>query len=64
MKRMGVKTFEREFDDLYFAEDEDVEFPTDSGKIELYSTYFEQMQDLIRCQYICLTRNRLKDFTG
>ncbi len=42
MKRIGVKTFERETDDLYFAEDEDVEFPTDSGKIELYSTYFEQ----------------------
>jgi thiosulfate reductase / polysulfide reductase chain A len=42
MERIGVKTFEREADDLYFAEDENVEFPTDSGKIELYSTYFEQ----------------------
>jgi thiosulfate reductase/polysulfide reductase chain A len=42
MKRIGVKTFERESDDLYFADNEIIEFPTDSGKIELYSTYFEQ----------------------
>ena len=42
MKKIGVKNFEREFDDLYFAENEDVAFPTDSGKIELYSAYFEQ----------------------
>jgi thiosulfate reductase / polysulfide reductase chain A len=42
LKISGVKTFDREFDDLYFAEDEQVEFPTDSGKIELYSLYFEQ----------------------
>ena len=42
MKTTGVKTFEREYDDIYFADDEKVEFPTDSGKIELYSTYFEQ----------------------
>ncbi len=41
MQRIGVKTFERDYDDLYFAEDEQVEFPTDSGKIELYSAYFE-----------------------
>ncbi len=41
MQRIGVKTFEREADDLYFAENEDVEFFTDSGKIELYSAYFE-----------------------
>jgi len=42
MKATGVKTFERDADDLYFTEDEKVEFPTDSGKIELYSSYFEQ----------------------
>ena len=42
MKHLGVKTFEREYDDIYFTDDEDVVFPTDSGKIELYSTYFEQ----------------------
>lgn len=41
MKRIGVKNFEREADDLYFAEDEDVEFFTDSGKIELYSSTLE-----------------------
>jgi thiosulfate reductase/polysulfide reductase chain A len=41
MKRIGVKTWERDADDLYFAEGEDVEFPTDSGKIELYSKYLE-----------------------
>jgi thiosulfate reductase/polysulfide reductase chain A len=42
LKKSGVRNFEREADDLYFAEDEDVQFPTDSGKIELYSVYFEQ----------------------
>jgi thiosulfate reductase / polysulfide reductase chain A len=41
MQRVGVKTFEREADDLYFSEDEQVEFSTDSGKIELYSAFFE-----------------------
>ncbi len=43
MQRIGVKTFEREFDDIYITEDEVVEFYTDSGKIELYSIYYEQM---------------------
>ena len=42
MQRIGVKTNERDADDLYFAENENVVFPTDSGKIELYSKYFEQ----------------------
>jgi thiosulfate reductase/polysulfide reductase chain A len=42
MQRSGVKNFNREYDDLYYAVDEDVAFPTDSGKIELYSAYFEQ----------------------
>ena len=37
MKRIGVKTFEREYDDIYFADNEDVEFFTNTGKIELYS---------------------------
>jgi thiosulfate reductase / polysulfide reductase chain A len=41
MKRIGVKTFERDADDIYFSENEKIEFPTDSGKIELYSEYFE-----------------------
>jgi thiosulfate reductase/polysulfide reductase chain A len=41
MQRIGVKTYERDADDLYYAEDENVAFPTDSGKIELYSKYFE-----------------------
>ncbi|MFN8240926.1 MAG: molybdopterin-dependent oxidoreductase [Bacteroidales bacterium] len=42
LRRTGVMNFEREADDLYFGEDEKVEFPTDSGKIELYSRYFEE----------------------
>jgi thiosulfate reductase/polysulfide reductase chain A len=42
MQRIGVKTKEREADDLYFAENENVAFSTDSGKIELYSKYIEQ----------------------
>jgi thiosulfate reductase/polysulfide reductase chain A len=37
MKKIGVKKFEREFDDLYFADGEIPEFDTPSGKIELYS---------------------------
>jgi thiosulfate reductase/polysulfide reductase chain A len=41
MKKIGVKTFERDADDIYFADGEQVEFSTDSGKIELYSGYFE-----------------------
>jgi thiosulfate reductase/polysulfide reductase chain A len=42
MKKLGVKTFEREADDVYISEGEKTEFPTDSGKIELYSSYFEE----------------------
>ena len=34
MQRIGIKTFPREYDDLYFANGEDVEFNTISGKIE------------------------------
>ncbi len=40
MQRIGVKTFDREYDDLYFANGEDIEFMTNTGKIELYSTEF------------------------
>jgi thiosulfate reductase/polysulfide reductase chain A len=43
MKRIGVKTFERDADDLYMTEGEEPNFPTDSGKIELYSTALEQL---------------------
>jgi thiosulfate reductase/polysulfide reductase chain A len=38
MKRIGVKTFERSYDDLFFRDGEEHEFYTDTGKIELYST--------------------------
>lgn len=41
MQRKGVMTFERAYDDIYFTDDEDVEFFTNTGKIELYSTSFE-----------------------
>ncbi len=41
MKRIGVKNFPREADDLFFAPDEEVVFNTTSGKIELYSTDME-----------------------
>jgi thiosulfate reductase / polysulfide reductase chain A len=37
MQRIGVKTLEREADDIYFAPGEEVEFYTPTGKIELYS---------------------------
>jgi thiosulfate reductase/polysulfide reductase chain A len=38
MQRIGVKTFDRSYDDLYFRPGEEVEFFTNTGKIELYST--------------------------
>lgn len=41
MKQIGVKKFKRETDDLYFSEDQEIEFNTNSGKIELYSTALE-----------------------
>ncbi|MCT4604177.1 MAG: molybdopterin-dependent oxidoreductase [Marinifilum sp.] len=42
MQRIGVKRLEREYDDLYFADGEEVEFDTNTGKIELYSTALEE----------------------
>ena len=42
MKRIGVKNFPREYGDLYFTEGEDIEFNTNTGKIELYSTAFAE----------------------
>jgi len=41
MQRIGVKTMDREYDDLFFAPGEEVEFYTNTGKIELYSTELE-----------------------
>ena len=38
MKRIGVKNLPREYDDLFFAPDEEYEFNTNTGKIELFST--------------------------
>jgi thiosulfate reductase/polysulfide reductase chain A len=38
MQRIGVKTYERSYPDLYFQPGEEIEFDTNSGKIELYST--------------------------
>ena len=37
MKRIGVKTFDRK-NSMYLAKDEDFQFNTNTGKIELYST--------------------------
>ena len=42
MQRIGVKTLDREYDDMYFEEDEEIDFNTNTGKIELYSTALEQ----------------------
>ena len=42
MQRIGVKKMKREYDDLYFRDGEDIEFNTNSGKIELYSTSLEE----------------------
>ena len=41
MKKIGIKKFPREYDDLYFSDDQDIEFNTNTGKIELYSTDLE-----------------------
>ena len=38
MKKIGVKKFERGSGPLYIADGEDYEFPTNTGKVELYST--------------------------
>ena len=38
MQKVGVKTFPRAYDDLYFKDGEEREFYTNTGKIELYST--------------------------
>lgn len=38
MKQLGVKKFPRAYNDLYFMEGQEVEFNTNTGKIELYST--------------------------
>ncbi len=42
MQRIGVKNLKRPYDDLYFKDDEDIEFNTNTGKIELYSTSLEE----------------------
>ncbi len=42
MKRIGVKNFPREYGGLYFEDGEDIEFNTNTGKIELYSTAMEE----------------------
>lgn len=41
MKKLGVKKFPREYDDLYYRPGEEIEFNTNTGKIELYSTDLE-----------------------
>jgi thiosulfate reductase/polysulfide reductase chain A len=38
MKKIGVKVFERGSGPLYIGDGEDYEFPTNTGKIEFYST--------------------------
>lgn len=38
MQRTGVKTFDRSYSNLYYQPGEDIEFNTNTGKIELYST--------------------------
>ena len=38
MKKIGVKVFDRNSGPLFIADGEDYEFPTNTGKIELYST--------------------------
>lgn len=41
MKRIGVKNLPREYGNLFFADNEEIDFYTNTGKIELYSTALE-----------------------
>jgi thiosulfate reductase/polysulfide reductase chain A len=43
MKKIGVKNFPRTSRPLYLEENENYEFPTESGKIELYSKELENL---------------------
>lgn len=43
MKKVGVKKFPEMAGDLYFHEDEEHEFHTNTGKIELYSTELDSL---------------------
>ena len=43
MEKIGVKHYPRKSGSLYLNEDQDYEFPTDSGKIELYSHELENL---------------------
>ncbi|GET30707.1 molybdopterin-dependent oxidoreductase [Prolixibacter sp. SD074] len=42
MQQVGVKKWKRAYDDIYFKDGEAVEFFTNTGKIELYSTAFAE----------------------
>lgn len=42
MQRIGVKRYTREEDDLYIKPGQEMEFATNTGKIELYSTTFAE----------------------
>jgi thiosulfate reductase/polysulfide reductase chain A len=38
MQKIGVKKWKREYDDMYYKDGEEIEFNTNTGKIEFYST--------------------------
>jgi thiosulfate reductase/polysulfide reductase chain A len=38
MKKLGIKKYKRQYDDLFMRDGQDFEFNTNTGKIELYST--------------------------
>ncbi|MCF6365473.1 MAG: molybdopterin-dependent oxidoreductase [Bacteroidales bacterium] len=42
MQKIGVKNIDREYNDLYILQGEEHEFNTNTGKIELYATSFQQ----------------------
>jgi thiosulfate reductase/polysulfide reductase chain A len=42
MQKIGVKKWKREYDDMYYKDGEEIEFNTNTGKIELYSTALEE----------------------
>ena len=63
MKTIGVKKFDRESGALYLREGEDMEFPTNTGKIEFYSTDLAHHGFDPMPKYTA-HRNHLEAFTG
>jgi thiosulfate reductase/polysulfide reductase chain A len=63
MQRIGVKTFERSYDDLYFQKGQEMEFYTNTGKLNSTAPPWPQ-KDLTRFPNTRPTKNPLPGFTA